>query len=160
MRADADDGLALVDSVRLERYRYILRQIEGANQNTYRFLALYQAIATSLATACVALFLGYGSWGIRPEFARAGLIALMFLLSLVAAFSVVLIVAGIFTWVDYRREECQLVNLVAGDGFRSPPQWRGFLRWYETWIIAFIFASLAAMWLVVVHLLLPMLDAA
>ncbi|MFG1866749.1 hypothetical protein [Micromonospora arborensis] len=160
MRADSDDGLLLVDSLRLERYRYILRQIEDANQNTYRFLALYQAIVTSLATACVALFLGYRSWGIQPGFARAGLLALMFLLSLVAAFAVVLIVTGMFTWVDYRREECELVNLVAGEGFRAPPRWRNFLRWYETWIIGFVIVSLMGMWLVVLHLLLPMLDAA
>ncbi|MFG1649789.1 hypothetical protein ACGFIE_07660 [Micromonospora sp. NPDC049275] len=160
VRPDSDDGLALADNIRLERYRYILRQIESVNQNTHRFLALYQAIVTSLATACVALFLGYEQWGVKPGVARAGLIALMFLASLVACFAAVLIIAGIFSWLDYRREECRLVNPVAGEGFRDPPQWRSFLRWYETWVALFIIASMAAMWLVVLHLLLPVLDAA
>ncbi|WP_422736233.1 hypothetical protein ACN263_21925 [Micromonospora sp. WMMD729] len=147
------------DEVRLERYRYILRQIEATNQNTYRFLALYQTIATALATATVGLFLGYDSWGIAQGFAYAGLIALMLLLSITAAFAILLILAGMFSWMDYRREECELVNSIVGESFRAPPQWRSFLRWYETWIIAFIIASMAAMWFLVTHFLMPNLSS-
>ncbi|MDG4799436.1 hypothetical protein [Micromonospora sp. WMMD980] len=147
----------MTDEFQLERYRYILRQIETTNQNTYRFLALYQTIATALATASVALFLGYKSWGIEQSVAHTGLTALLLLLIVTAAFAVLLILAGVFSWMDYRREECKLVNSILGEGFRSPPRWRSLIRWYETWIVAFIVASMSTMWFLVVHFLMPAL---
>ncbi|MEW2593809.1 hypothetical protein AB0893_25655 [Micromonospora aurantiaca] len=152
MAADLDK-IDLTYEVRLERYRYILRQIEANNQNTHRFLALHQTIATSLATASIGLFLGYRSWGISPAFARDGLIGLMILLSLAATFAVLLVLAGVFSWMDYRREECQLVNAIAGADFRAAPRWGSFIRWYETWVIGFICASTLAMWILALHLM-------
>src|SRR4030095_13436675 len=89
-RVRMEESSSSVQEFYLERYRYILRQIEALNESVYRFLALYQTIATSLAGALLLLFIGYRSWGLSSGDARAGVIGIMFLLSLVAAFTILL----------------------------------------------------------------------
>jgi hypothetical protein len=139
----------------VERYKYILQQIHTVNENVYRFLAIYQALATAIAGAGLTLFVAYQRWGISPATARAGLIALMWLESLVAAFTALLIFIGVLTWLDYRREECELTDALVRPGFRKPPQPRNFYRWYETYIILFVTGSTLVMWVYTLTLLLP-----
>src|SRR2546421_9327818 len=83
----------------LERYKYILQQLNAANENVYRFLAIYQTLATTIAGAALALFVGYRKRGIDPGTARAGVVGLMCLVTLVAAFTILLILVGILTWL-------------------------------------------------------------
>jgi NADH:ubiquinone oxidoreductase subunit 6 (subunit J) len=139
----------------LERYRYILQQLHAVNENLYRFLAIYQTLATTLAGAALLLFVSYRSWGIDPATARAGVVGLTLLVSVVAGFTVLLILVGVFNWIDYRREECELTDQAVRPGFRRPPRVRNFIRWYETYVIAFILASVAVMWGLVAGLVLP-----
>jgi hypothetical protein len=40
-------------------------------------------------------------------------------------------------------------------GFRKPPQPRNFMRWYETYIVLFIAASVAFLWLYTLAFILP-----
>lgn len=139
----------------LERYKYILQQIHTTNENVYRFVAIYQTLATTIAGVGLALFVGYANWGIAPGTARSGLLALMWLETLVAAFSMLLIVVGIISWFDYRKEECELTDEFGRPGFRKPPQVRAFVRWYETYILIFIAGSTLFMWIYTVALLIP-----
>ncbi|NEY32607.1 hypothetical protein GTU99_10450 [Streptomyces sp. PRKS01-65] len=139
----------------LERYRYILQQIHTLNENVYRFLALYQALATAVVGATLALFVGYKSWGLDPATARSGMIALMSLNTVIAGFSVMLIIIGVIAWIDYRQEECELTDTFVHPGFRTKPKLRNLFRWYETYIVAFIVTSTAFAWLGTVRLLLP-----
>jgi len=48
------------------------------------------------------------------------------------------IVAGIFSWLDYRSEEVELLNKVIGVGFRRQPRKMNFWRWQETYTILFV----------------------
>ncbi|MEE1754581.1 hypothetical protein [Streptomyces sp. SP18CS02] len=139
----------------LERYRYILQQIHTLNENVYRFLALYQALATAVVGAALALFVGYESWGLEPATARAGMVALMWLNTVIAGFSVMLIIIGVIAWLDYRREECELTDEIVRPGFRKRPQVRNLFRWYETYIVAFIVTATVFAWVGTVQLLLP-----
>jgi hypothetical protein len=153
-----EPGGSAANEFHLERYKYILQQLHTTNDNVHRFLAIYQTLATAIAGATLALFVGYRQWGITPPTARAGVIGLLVLLTLVALFTELLVLAGIFTWLDYRREECTLTDAAVHPGFREPPRLRNFIRWYETYVLAFILISLLAVWLLAITLLLPAIE--
>ncbi|MEU8421788.1 hypothetical protein AB0C15_13030 [Micromonospora sp. NPDC048835] len=139
----------------LERYRYILQQIQAANENVHRFLSIYQTLATALIGAALAIFVGYSDWGVTAGTARAGILALMWLVTIIAAFTILVVIVGVLTWLDYRKEECQLLSEVLHPEFRSPPKIRNFYRWYETYIVAFIAVTIAAMWWCATKLIIP-----
>jgi hypothetical protein len=139
----------------LERYRYILAQINTVNENVYRFLAIYQAIASATVTAGLALFVGYRGWKIDVSVARTGVIGLACLETVVALFTMLLIFIGVLAWLDYRREECELTDKLVRMGFRQQPRIGNFFRWYETYIILFIAISTIFVWIFVLVLILP-----
>lgn len=139
----------------LERYRYILQQINGVNENAHRFLAIYQTLVTSLMGAVLALFVGYHKWQIKPATARGGVIGLMALTTIVAAFTAILIIVGALAWLDYRHEECDITDELVGVGFRKRPRPSNLFRWYETYVLLFILISVVTMWCLVGFFLLP-----
>ncbi|MGW2642951.1 hypothetical protein [Streptomyces sp. NPDC001348] len=139
----------------LERYRYILQQINAVNENAHRFLALYQTLATALVSGALALFVGYRKWQLPPTTARGGVIGLLTLTTVVAAFTSTLIVVGALAWLDYRNEECDITDEVIGPDFRKRPRPGNFLRWYETYVLLFILVSVITMWLLAGVFLLP-----
>lgn len=142
----------------LERYKYILQQINAVNENVYRFLAIYQTLATALVGGALALFVGYRKWGIQVSVARMGMIGLTLLVTVIAAFAILLIIMGILNWWDYRTEECELTDAVVRPGFRRPPQKRNLFRWYETYIVLFIAASVAFLWSYILVFILPAMN--
>ena len=142
----------------LERYRYILQQVHAVNENAYRFLAIYQTLVTSLVGAALALFVGYRKWGVDADTARGGVIGLLILATVIAAFTMTLIVVGVATWIDYRGEECDITDEIVRPGFRERPNPRNFFRWYETYFILFIIVSMITMWVLAVTLLLPAMN--
>jgi hypothetical protein len=106
----------------------------------------------------LALFVGYRKWGIDTSSARAGVVGLLVLTTVVAAFTMILIVIGAFTWMDYRNEECDLTDKAVHVDFRTRPRTKNLLRWYETYVLAFILISLGIMWLLGGSLLLPTMN--
>lgn len=149
------DTAAVRNEFALERYRYLLQQIHAVNENAHRFLALYQTLATALVTAALALFVGYRKWDLTADTARGGLIGLLTLVTVVAAFTGTLIVVGALAWIDYRNEECDITDEIVGPGFRKRPRPGNFLRWYETYVVLFILVSVLTMWVLAAVFLLP-----
>ncbi|MGY9067605.1 hypothetical protein [Streptomyces sp. CAS3] len=139
----------------LERYRYILQQIQAVNENAHRFLAIYQTLATSLVGAALALFVGYRRWNISASVARDGVIGLLILATLVAGFTITLITVGALAWLDYRNEECDITDDIVGLGFRQRPRIKNLLRWYETYVLLFIATSVITLWILAVLIVLP-----
>ncbi|MFF8505066.1 hypothetical protein ACF07L_31070 [Streptomyces anulatus] len=142
----------------LERYRYILQQIHTVNENAHRFLAIYQTLATTLVGAALALFVGYRRWGVEPATARGGVIGLLVLATVVAAFTVTQIVVGALAWLDYRNEECDITDEIVAPGFRKRPRPGNLFRWYETYVLLFILASIITMWSLASLFVLPAVD--
>ena len=142
-------------ALEVERYKFILQQLHTVNENVYRFLAIYQTLATVLVGAALALFVRYEDWKVRPEIAQVGIVAILALVTVIAGFTVLLIVVGVFSWLDYRREECELTEEAVRPGFRRAPDPRNFWRWYETWIVGFIVASIVVMWALAAVVVLP-----
>ncbi|WP_406726431.1 hypothetical protein WJ438_19750 [Streptomyces sp. GD-15H] len=151
----ATDTATVRNEFALERYRYVLQQIQAVNENAHRFLAIYQTLATALVTAALALFVGYRKWDLAATTARGGVIGLLTLVTVVAAFTGTLIVVGALAWLDYRNEECDITDEIVGPGFRKRPRPGNFLRWYETYVVLFILVSVITMWVLAALFLLP-----
>ncbi|WP_431990437.1 hypothetical protein [Streptomyces albogriseolus] len=149
------DTAALRNDLALERYRYVLQQIQTVNENAHRFLAIYQTLATTLVATALALFVGYRKWELEADTARGGVIGLLTLTTVVAVFTGILIVVGALAWLDYRHEECDITDELVGPGFRKRPRPGNFLRWYETYVVLFILVSVITMWVLAGLFLLP-----
>lgn len=152
---ETESQAAIRKEFALERYRYILQQIHTVNENVHRFLTIYQTLATALVGAAVALFVGYRKWEIAPSTARGGVIGLLLLATVVAAFTCMLIVVGALAWLDYRNEECDITDEVVGLAFRARPRSGNLFRWYETYVLLFIVVSMATMWVLAGAFLIP-----
>jgi hypothetical protein len=144
-----------VREFQIERYKYILQQIHTVNENVYKFLAIYQALATTIVAAALALFVGYQQWHLSPRVAHAGVVGLLSLETVIATFTILLIFIGVLAWIDYRKEECELTDEAVWIGFRKAPRVGNFYRWYETYIIAFIAVSTLFMWGYAANFILP-----
>lgn len=139
----------------VERYKYILQQIHTVNENVYRFLAIYQTIVTALVTAAIALFVNYKTWNVTPDIAHTALTALLLLATAVAAFTIVMIVIGAMSWLDYRKEECEFTDEHFMPGFRTAPKPGNLWRWYETYIVFFVIIVTVGLWILAEVALLP-----
>lgn len=148
-------GSDAIAQLQLERYKYILQQMNIANEGTYRYLGLYQALAVTLGGAILGLFAGYKRWGIEPHIARTGVVGLMGMLTVVACFATLMIVVGVFSWIDYRREECEFTDKYVHSGFRSPPRLKNFVRWHETYVVLLILLTVVLIWVYVTTAILP-----
>jgi len=135
---DNQNKTDIVQEFYLERYKYILQQIHSLNENVHKYLTLFQTLATAVTTAGVALFVGRQQLNLTPEITKTAIQGLLGLLIILAAFVVFSIVAGIFSWLDYRSEEVELLNKVIGVGFRRQPRKMNFWRWQETYTILFV----------------------
>ncbi|MFF5227462.1 hypothetical protein [Dactylosporangium sp. NPDC000521] len=139
----------------LERYRFILQQLNTSNEALYRFLAIYQTLVTALTASALGVFVGYRSWNLDPSVARAGILGLLSLTSLIAVFTILMIFIGVLAWLDYRKEECELTDDAVSVGFRSPPKVSNWKRWHETYVGAFVALSNIVLWVLFVFLVLP-----
>ncbi len=93
---------------KLERYKFLLQQINLLNENAHRQLTLYQSLATAVIGAGVLLFLKWREWKLDAADARIATRALLGLLGILTLFVVASIVVGVVSWLDYRREEADL----------------------------------------------------
>jgi hypothetical protein len=137
------------------RYQHILQQIQSVNENVFRFLAIYQALISALAAGQVLLFINHRRWSLSSSVTRISLAGILVLEAIVALFTVLMIVVGILSWLDYRLEECDIADVVVGPGFRKRPSTSNWYRWYETYIILFVLLSLGALWFFVEAWMVP-----
>ena len=150
-----NEGRSVGGEYRLERYRYILRQIEFLNASTFRALTLYQGLASAIVGAAVALFVGWREAGADAETARMALRALVGLLGLVTAFVVATLLIGVASWVDARGEEVDLLNAKVLPGYRRRPWLRAAWRWYKTVIVVASLAFFVVSWFFVERIAIP-----
>src|SRR5208337_2327643 len=95
---------------KLERYKFLLQQINLLNENAHRQLTLYQSLATAVIGAGVLLFLKWREWKLDAADARLATRALLGLLGILTLFVVASIVVGVVSWLDFRREEAEFLH--------------------------------------------------
>ncbi len=126
---------------KLERYKFINAQIDRLNKNTHIYLTQFQTITVSIIGASVLIFVNFKSLNVIKEVASYGIKSLYFLLIGVSIFTIARIVAGVFSWYDYRKEENKLLDSAVEIGFRSEPNISSFWRWdefYTMLIVVFV----------------------
>jgi hypothetical protein len=140
---------------KLERYKYILQQINALNENLHKYLTLFQTLTTAILSAMVAVLVGWPKLGIGANVARLGIRSLIGILLVLGFFVIASILSGVFSWLDYRREEAKLYNEVVGAGSRSTPELGNFWRWYETHAVVFVLLSVFGVVYFVENWILP-----
>ncbi|MDQ5823823.1 MAG: hypothetical protein M3441_06360 [Chloroflexota bacterium] len=145
------------DQYALERYKYILKEIQALNGNLYRYLTLFQVLASAIIGSGITLFVGWQELNIDASAARAGIYGLLGLLVLIAAFIVLSLIIGVLSWLDYRREEVELLDREVGKGLREKPRLRNFWRWHETHVILFVIFTVAAIYLYTENYIIPLI---
>jgi uncharacterized iron-regulated membrane protein len=139
--APADPG----KDFKLERYKYILQQQNALNENLHKYLTLYQTLTTAIISAIVAVMVGWPKLNIGAYAAKLGIRGLTIVLVLLGVFVVLSLLSGVASWMDYRREEVDLLKQAVGPGSRSDPKYENLWRWYETYTLAFVLVSEIAM---------------
>jgi hypothetical protein len=107
------------------------------NESLQKYLTVFQTLATAIVAAGVAVFVGWQKLEVSPEVAVASIRGLLVLLALLGLFVILSVSAGIFSWLDYRREEVELLNREVEPGFRDSPKYTSIWRWYETYVLLF-----------------------
>jgi hypothetical protein len=128
----------LAANFKLERYKYILGQLNSLNENLHKYLTLFQTLTTAIVSAGVAVFVSWQKLGITASMAQLSIRILLGLLVILAAFVILSVISGVFSWLDYRREEVKLLDKTVETGFRSLPNVKNFWRWYETYVVVFV----------------------
>lgn len=101
-------------------------------------MTIFQALATAILGVAVSLFVSRQSLHVAPEIAIVGIRGLLGLLGILSLFVIILLVSGLFSWFDYRKEEVELINRFLGWEFRKLPKIKNFWRWHETYLLLFI----------------------
>jgi hypothetical protein len=123
---------------KLERYKFILQQINTLNENVHKYLTLYQTLATAIVGGVVLIVVSWKQLKIDAPTARAGVEGLLCLFIVLTLFILGSIGAGIASWFDYRNEENEVLNEAVSEGYRKPPKFGNLWRWNETYVFIFI----------------------
>lgn len=126
-----------ISDFKLERYKYILQQLNALNENTHKYLTLFQTLATAIVGGGIVIFISWRELKIDAATARVGLQGVILLLIVLTLFVITSVIAGIFSWMDYRREEVRLFKDIGESDFRTLPKWRNFWRWHEFYVLIF-----------------------
>lgn len=144
----------------LERYKYVLSQIQTLNSGVFKYLGLFQALATAIIGAVAALLLAWQEFSLDPDMTKVSIRGLLGLLTILGVYTVVSITAGIFSWVDYRREETRILNEAIRPGYRDEPNIGNFWRWYEFYFVLFTIIVVVAIWVFTEAKLFPLIHSA
>jgi hypothetical protein len=87
---------------KLERYKYILNEIHFLNENVYRYLTLFQTLATAIFGAGAAVYISWRKLAVDAAVARLTIKALLGLLVILALFAILSLLSGVLSWLDYR----------------------------------------------------------
>lgn len=134
MKQDADKS----NEFKLERYKYILQQLNSLNEQTHKYLTLFQTLITAIVGGAIVIFISWKELKVDAAIAKMALNGIVILIIILTLFVVSSVIAGIFSWMDYRREESNLINDIVGSKFRELPSWRNIWRWHELYVLLFL----------------------
>jgi hypothetical protein len=145
-----------IDEFRIERYKYVLQEIRSLNENTHKYLTLFQTLTTLVVGGGVGVFVSWKNLTVGADVAKAAINGFLILLIVLALFVIISIVAGTISWFDYRNEEVELLDQVQ-PGFRKKPQLRNLWRWNETYMVLFVIVVVVFMCIYVESQIVPLI---
>lgn len=160
-RQENGESLAATDlkdtDFRLEYYKYILQEIRSLNENTHKYLTLFQTLATAIIAGGITILVSWKSLRIDTGTAKSAIQGLLGLLILVALFMTISIIVNVVSWFDYRKEEVELLDQVGLNNFRRPPTLRNVWRWSEMYILFFIIMVVIVLCFFVEYQIIPLI---
>ena len=141
------------DSFILERYRYVLSQKQHLNSASLQILTVYQTGLAVVVSGQFGILAATGS-SLDVGLARAGSIALLFLMYIISIFSLLLLMSGISAWLSYREEEAEIERQILTVS-RRHPRWQDAVSWFETYFGLAIILIAAAYTAVCIFWVLP-----
>jgi hypothetical protein len=121
-----------MDAIKLARYKFVLTQKDELNKNTFKIMGFYQVYSLALLGGASAVFWGWGEKGLSPELARVSIVGFLLMFSFLTLFTVASLIAGVRSWLDYRKEEYAF--LTQAGLLASPPKLANAWRWQETYL--------------------------
>jgi hypothetical protein len=140
---------------KLERYKFILQQINSLNESVHKYLTLYQTLATAIVGGIVLIFVSWKQLKIEASVAKAGVEGLLVLFIILTLFILVSLCAGVASWFDYRKEENEVLDDAIAKDYRKAPRLGNLWRWNETYVVLFIVAMAFAVVLYISICLVP-----
>lgn len=127
-------GVEIKNDIFLEKYKYILDQKKNLNAATFKIASVYQVLLLAILTGQFSIVWDVASGsldkilGIQSTW---GLFALTIIITLIMIF---LILGGIFSWINYRRDEYDL-EVSLGMQPKEMPKISHCIRWYESYVV-------------------------
>jgi hypothetical protein len=156
---DSEDKADPGHDFKLKRYEFILQEIRALNENIHKYLTLFQTLITAIVGGGVALFVSWKELKINVEIARVGIQGLLGLMVILTQFVIILIIIGMISWFDYRKDEVKLLNEVIGPKYRQPPKIGNLWRWHETWLIIFLMSMMITIYWFTQSQVLPLIHS-
>lgn len=142
----------------LEYYKYILQQLHSLNENTHKYLTLFQALGTAVVGGGILIFTSWKQVNVDANTAKVGITGLLWLFIILSVFVVISIISNVLSWYDYRHEEVRLLKKEVGSEFRKAPNWRNLYRWSETYLVLFIVVVVTVIVIFVKGHVLPLIQ--
>lgn len=155
MKREQNDNKS--DDFKLEYYKYILQQLQFLNENTHKYLTLFQTLATAVIGGGVLIFISWRQVNIDAGTAKVGISGLLWLFIILGVFVVFSIISNVLSWYDYRHEEVKLLKKEVGTEFRKAPKWGNMYRWNETYLLIFIVVVIIVVIIFVKGQVLPLI---
>ncbi|WP_417835202.1 hypothetical protein [Thalassospira xiamenensis] len=123
----------------LERYKYILDQKRWLNQVSFRLTSMFQLIAIAIFVGQYKVILDHSNGMVSKDIAVSASMVLLLVSVMVSVFGIGMVVSGMFSWFQYKKEEVN-IEILSGDLQSELPKFWNFVRWYESYIIVMMFA--------------------
>lgn len=140
---------------KLERYKFILQQLNSLNEGTHKYITLFQTLTTAILGVGIAIFMAWRELKIDASTAQLGIRAILGLFTIMTLFVVFSIIFNAFSWMDYRNEEVKLLSKEVKENFRQLPSWKNAWRWNETYFAIFLLIILFAVWIFSEYWVIP-----
>lgn len=152
---DVKENKLKADDFKLERYKFILQQLNSLNEGTHKYIALYQTLVTAIIGAGFAIYATWQGEKLSSETARLGIKAFLWLFTILTLFVILSMIMNAISWFDYRKEEVKLLSDEVGKDFRKAPTFKNIWRWSETWFVIFLIAMIILIWTFVQNWIIP-----
>lgn len=132
--------------IAIERYKFILTKIQHLDESLYKNIGFIAKFTTAIISAIASSILLFKTSKITNEIVVLVIDFAAYISVFTCLLFILITLAIIFSWRDYRKEEIELLDKCGVEIGRKPPSFKGLLRWTETWfLIALLIIAIASL---------------
>ncbi|MBB1352324.1 MULTISPECIES: hypothetical protein [unclassified Pseudoalteromonas] len=132
--------------IAVERYKFILTKIQHLDESLYKNIGFIAKFTAAIISAIASSILLFKTSKITNEILVLAIDFASYINAFTCLLFILITLANIFSWRDYRKEEIELLDKCGVEIARKPPSFKGLLRWTETWfLIALLIIATASL---------------